>query len=161
MATGRLTHVDEQGSARMVDVSGKASTHRRAIAEAVIHMHRETLAMILDGRAPKGDVLAVARVAGVMAAKRTGDLIPLCHSLSLTQASVDFEPGEDGVLVRATVETNGPTGVEMEALTAAGVAALTLYDMCKAVDRGMTIDGLQLVLKEGGRSGRWSREGEP
>jgi cyclic pyranopterin phosphate synthase len=118
----------------MVDVSGKASTHRRAVAEAVIHMHRETLAMILDGRVPKGDALGVARVAGIMAAKKTGDLIPLCHSLSLTHASVDFEPVEDGVLVRAAVETDGPTGVEMEALTAAGVAALTLYDMCKAVD---------------------------
>ena len=161
MAGGRLTHVDKHGSARMVDVSGKASTRRRAVAEAVIHMHRETLAMILDGRVPKGDVLGVARLAGILAAKKTGDLIPLCHSLSLTYASVDFEPVEDGVLVRAAVETDGPTGVEMEALTAAGVAALTLYDMCKAVDRGMTIDGLRLLMKEGGRSGRWSREEEP
>jgi cyclic pyranopterin phosphate synthase len=153
--------VNEQGAARMVDVSGKASTHRRAVAEAVIHMHRETLAMIMEGRAAKGDVLGVARVAGILAAKKTGDLIPLCHSLSLTQASVEFEPVEDGVLVRAEVETDGPTGVEMEALTAASVAALTLYDMCKAVDRGMTIDGVRLLLKEGGRSGRWSREQEP
>lgn len=161
MAGGRLTHVDDQGAARMVDVSGKAPTHRLAVAEAVVHMKSETLAMILDGRAPKGDVLGVARLAGIMGAKRTGDLIPLCHSLSLAQASVDFEPIEGGVLVRATVETIGPTGVEMEALTSAGVAALTLYDMCKAVDRGMSIDGLRLLLKEGGRSGRWSREGEP
>jgi cyclic pyranopterin phosphate synthase len=154
-----LTHVDEQGAARMVDVADKAITHRRAVAGAFIHMRRETLAMIQDGGAAKGDVLAVARVAGIMAAKRTGDLIPLCHPLWLTEASVEFEPMADGVQIRASVETDGPTGVEMEALTAAGVAALTLYDMCKAVDRGMVIDGLQLVLKEGGKSGRWSREG--
>jgi cyclic pyranopterin phosphate synthase len=150
-----LTHVDEHGAARMVDVAGKAVTHRRAIAETVIHMRPETLAMIVEGRAPKGDVFAVARVAGIMAAKRTSDLIPLCHPLAITQASVDFEPVGDGVRVRASVETNDVTGVEMEALTAAGVAALTLYDMCKAVDRGMTVDGLGLLLKEGGESGRW------
>jgi len=160
MGEEHLTHVDEHGAARMVDVAGKAVTHRRAVAEAVIHMKRETLAMIMEGRVPKGDVLAVARVAGIMAAKRTGDLIPLCHPLSLTHAGVEFEPVADGVLIRADVETSGPTGVEMEALTAAGLAALTLYDMCKAVDRGMTIDGLRLLLKEGGKSGRWSREEE-
>jgi cyclic pyranopterin phosphate synthase len=157
----RLTHVDEHGAARMVDVAGKPITHRRAVARAMIHMSRETLAMIVEGRAPKGDVLAVARVAGIMAAKKTSDLIPLCHPLALTHVSVDFEPVLDGVLIRAAVETNGTTGVEMEALTAASVAALTLYDMCKAVDRGMTIDGLGLLLKEGGKSGRWSREEEP
>ena len=157
MARARLTHVDEHGAARMVDVSEKPATVRHALAETVIHMKRETLAMILDGRVPKGDALGVARLAGIMAAKRTGDLIPLCHPLILTDASVDFEPVEGGVLVRAAIETNGPTGVEMEALTAAGVAALTLFDMCKAVDRGMTIDGLRLLLKEGGKSGRWSR----
>jgi cyclic pyranopterin monophosphate synthase len=123
-------------------------------------MQPKTLAMILDGLVPKGDVLAVARLAGIMGAKRTADLIPLCHPLALTDASIDFEPAADGVLVRAAVETTGPTGVEMEALTAAAVAALTLYDMCKAVDRGMTIDGLRLLVKDGGRSGRWSREGE-
>ena len=160
MGEEHLTHVDEHGAARMVDVAGKAVTHRRAVAEAVIHMKRETLAMIMEGRVPKGDVLVVARVAGIMAAKRTGDLIPLCHPLSLTHAGVEFEPVADGVLIRADVETSGPTGVEMEALTAAGLAALTLYDMCKAVDRGMTIDGLRLLLKEGGKSGRWSREEE-
>jgi len=142
----------------MVDVAGKAVTHRRAVAEAVIHMRAETLAMIYEGRAPKGDVLGVARVAGITAAKKTSDLIPLCHSIALTHASVDFEPLGDGVRIRAAVETDGATGVEMEALTAASVAALTLYDMCKAVDRGMTVDGLGLLLKEGGKSGRWVRE---
>jgi cyclic pyranopterin phosphate synthase len=142
MSEDRLTHVDETGAARMVDVAGKPITHRRAVAGAVLHMHRETLAMIVEGRAPKGDVLAVARVAGIMAAKKTSELIPLCHQLAITRASVEF------------------TGVEMEALTAAGVAALTLYDMCKAVDRGMTVDRLGLLLKEGGKSGRWiSSEG--
>ena len=158
MAQGHLTHLDEHGAARMVDVAGKAVTVRRAVAQAVIHMRTETLAMIVEGRTAKGDALAVARVAGIMAAKRTSDLIPLCHPLALTHVNVDFEPAVDGVIVRATAEASGPTGVEMEALTAAGVAALTLYDMCKAVDRGMTIDGLQLLLKEGGKSGRWTRE---
>jgi cyclic pyranopterin phosphate synthase len=159
MSRSQLTHVDEHGAARMVDVAGKAVTHRRAIAEAVIHMRPETLAMIVEGRAPKGDVFAVARVAGIMAAKRTSDLIPMCHPLALTHASVDFEPVGNGVRILASVETSGQTGVEMEALTAVGVAALTLYDMCKAVDRGMTVDGLGLVLKEGGESGRWLRDG--
>ncbi len=158
MSEKRLTHVDEHGAARMVDVAGKATAHRRAIAGAVIHMRPETLAMIYEGRAPKGDVLAVARVAGIMAAKKTSDLIPLCHPLALTHASVDFEPIADGVRLRATVETDSATGVEMEALIAASVAALTLYDMCKAVDRGMTVNGLGLLLKEGGKSGRWVRE---
>ena len=160
MSEKRLTHVDEHGAARMVDVAGKVVTHRRAVAQAVIHMRPETLAMIYEGRAPKGDVLAVARVAGITAAKKTSDLIPLCHSLALTHASVDFEPVGDGVRIRATVETDGATGVEMEALTAAAVAALTLYDICKAVDRGMIVDGLGLLLKEGGRSGRWVRAEE-
>jgi cyclic pyranopterin phosphate synthase len=116
--------------------------------------------MILDGRVAKGDAMAVARVAGIMAAKRTSDLIPLCHPLALTHAAVEFEPIVDGVLIQAVVETTGTTGVEMEALTAAGVAALTLYDMCKAVDRGMSIDGLRLLEKEGGKSGTWLRERE-
>jgi cyclic pyranopterin monophosphate synthase len=160
MGDGHLSHIDEHGAARMVDVSGKAITHRRAVAEAVIHMKAETLAMILDGRVAKGDAMAVARVAGIMAAKRTSDLIPLCHPLALAHAAVDFEPLAGGLLIRAVVETSGPTGVEMEALTAAGVAALTLYDMCKAVDRGMTIDGLRLLEKEGGKSGSWVRAGE-
>lgn len=158
MAERRLTHVDDRGAARMVDVAGKPVTHRRAVAEAVIHMRPETVAMIVEGRAPKGDVLAVARVAGIMAAKKTSELIPLCHPLAITQAGIEFLPGPDGVAIEATVETNDVTGVEMEALTAAGVAALTLYDMCKAVDRGMTVDGLGLVLKEGGRSGRWNKQ---
>jgi cyclic pyranopterin phosphate synthase len=156
----RLTHVDQHGTARMVDVDGKTVTHRRAVAGAFIHMHPETLAMIAEGLAPKGDVFAVARVAGIMAAKRTSELIPLCHQLSITRASVDFEPMAGGVNILATVETNDVTGVEMEALTAAGVAALTLYDMCKAVDRGMIVDNLGLVEKNGGRSGRWTREEE-
>ncbi len=157
----RLTHVDDQGAARMVDVADKPVTHRRAVACAAIHMHPETLAMIVEGRAPKGDVLAVARVAGIMAAKKTSELIPLCHPLAITRAVVAFEPFGDGIRIEATVETNDVTGVEMEALTAASIAALTLYDMCKAVDRGMTIDGLGLIAKEGGKSGRWTRpEGE-
>jgi cyclic pyranopterin phosphate synthase len=157
----RLTHVDERGAARMVDIAGKPITHRRAVAQALIRMSPETLAMIADGQVPKGDAIAVARVAGIMAAKRTSDLIPLCHPLALTHVSVDFEPVSDGVRITAAVETNDVTGVEMEALTAASVAALTLYDMCKSVDRGMTVDNLGLVLKEGGKSGRWSREEEP
>ncbi|MDO8964526.1 MAG: cyclic pyranopterin monophosphate synthase MoaC [Coriobacteriia bacterium] len=160
MSDDRLTHVDERGNAHMVDVADKTVSHRRAVAGALVRMRPETLAMILEGRAAKGDVLAVARVAGIMAAKRTSDLIPLCHPLSLTHASVDLEPVPEGVRITAEAETDGKTGVEMEALAAAGVAALTLYDMCKAVDRGMTIDGLGLLLKEGGKSGRWTREEE-
>jgi cyclic pyranopterin phosphate synthase len=158
MSRSQLTHVDEHGAARMVDVAGKAVTHRRAIAEAVIHMRPETLAMIVEGRAPKGDVFAVARVAGIMAAKRTSDLIPMCHPLALTHASVDFEPVGNGVRILASVETSGQTGVEMEALTAVGVAALTLYDMCKAVDRGMRIEALRVVAKSGGKSGDFLQE---
>jgi|SRR5450756_1406296 cyclic pyranopterin phosphate synthase len=158
MSQDGLTHVDERGNARMVDVADKMVTHRRAIASARVRMRPATLAMIVEGRVPKGDVFAVARVAGIMAAKRTSDLIPLCHPLALTHASVDFEPLEDGVGITATVETDGKTGVEMEALAAVGVAALTLYDMCKAVDRGMTVDDLGLTRKEGGKSGVWTRE---
>jgi len=160
MTDQRLTHVDQQGAARMVDVAAKQVTHRRAVAGAVIRMKPTTLAMIVEGRAPKGDVFAVARVAGIMAAKRTSDLVPLCHPLSLTHATVELEPLDGAVRVTATVETDGKTGVEMEALTAAAVAALTLYDMCKAVDRGMTVDGLGLLEKEGGKSGMWTREEE-
>jgi cyclic pyranopterin phosphate synthase len=156
----RLTHVDERGAARMVDVADKQVTHRRAVAGAVIRMKPATLAMIVEGRTPKGDVFAVARVAGIMAAKRTSDLVPLCHPLSLTHASVELEPVGNGVRITATVETDGKTGVEMEALTAAAVAALTLYDMCKAVDRGMTVEALGLFEKEGGKSGMWTREEE-
>ena len=160
MTEQRLSHVDEHGAARMVDVAAKQVTHRRAIAGAVVRMKPTTLAMIVEGRAPKGDVFAVARVAGIMAAKRTSDLVPLCHPLSLTHATVELEPLDGAVRVTATVETDGKTGVEMEALTAAAVAALTLYDMCKAVDRGMTVDGLGLLEKEGGKSGTWTREEE-
>lgn len=142
----------------MVDVAAKPVTHRRAVATSTIRMLPGTLAMILEGRAPKGDVLAVSRVAGIMAAKRTSDLVPLCHPLPLTHATVDFEPLEDGVRITAVAETDGKTGVEMEAITAAGVAAITLYDMCKAVDRGMEITGLMLLSKEGGKSGTWTRK---
>jgi len=156
----RLTHTNERGEALMVDVADKQVTHRRAVAGATIHMLPSTLALIVEGRAPKGDVFAVARIAGIMAAKGTSDLIPLCHPLSLTHASVDLEPMTDEVRVTATVETDGKTGVEMEALTAAAVAALTIYDMCKAVDRGMTVDALGLLVKEGGKSGSWTREEE-
>ncbi|MCE5192147.1 MAG: cyclic pyranopterin monophosphate synthase MoaC [Actinomycetia bacterium] len=154
----RLTHVDERGAARMVDVAGKAVTHRRAVASAEVRMLPATLAMIVEGRAPKGDVFAVARVAGIMAAKRTADLVPMCHPLSLTHVSVDLEPGEAAVLITAVAETDGKTGVEMEALTAASVSALTIYDMCKAVDRGMVIVSVKLLEKQGGKSGHYLRE---
>jgi len=156
-----LTHLDASGHAHMVDVGGKPSTVRVAVAEAFISMAPETLVLIVEGRAPKGDVLATARIAGIMAAKRTSDLIPLCHPLALTRAAVDLEPEREpsaGVRVTATVQTEGQTGVEMEALTAASVAALTLYDMCKAVDRGMTVERVRLLRKEGGRSGLWTAE---
>ena len=158
-----LTHLDETGAARMVDVGGKEKTRRRAVAEAHVRMLPETVAMIVEGSAPKGDVLATARVAGITAAKRTSELIPLCHPIALTHAAVDLETdtGESpGVRIRATCETLDRTGVEMEALTAASVAALTLYDMCKSVDRGMTIERIGLVSKEGGASGSWTREEE-
>jgi len=157
MSDDKLSHVDERGAARMVDVAGKEVTHRRAVATAFVRMQPETLAMIVEGRTPKGDVVAVARVAGITAAKKTSDLIPLCHPLPLTHASVDFEPEADGMRVTAVAETDGKTGVEMEALTAAGIAALTLYDMCKAVDRGMVVTDVKLLSKEGGRSGTWAR----
>jgi len=156
-----LTHLDAQGHAHMVDVGGKDVTHRRAVAEAFVQMHRETEAMIASGAAPKGDVFAAARLAGIMAAKRTSDLIPLCHPLGLTRVSVELKASDDeraGVAITATAETDGKTGVEMEALTAAAVAALTIYDMCKAVDRGMTITDVRLLSKEGGKSGTWTRE---
>jgi cyclic pyranopterin monophosphate synthase len=159
----RLTHLDEQGRAHMVDVAGKAVTHRRGVAESFVAMLPETLEMIASGSAPKGDVFATARIAGIMAAKRTSELIPLCHPLALTHVSVELTAEHEpvtGVRIEATVETDGQTGVEMEALTAASVAALTIYDMCKAVDRGMQIDRTRLLLKEGGKSGTWTREGD-
>jgi cyclic pyranopterin phosphate synthase len=153
--SGRLSHLNDRGEARMVDVSEKAVTSRTAIAEGFVAMNPETLDMILDGRAPKGDVLATARIAGIMGAKRTSELIPLCHPLPLTQVTLDFTPSREpaGLRVEATAKVEGKTGVEMEALTAVTVACLTLYDMCKAVDRGMSFSGIRLVEKTGGRSG--------
>jgi len=158
-----LSHIDSQGNARMVDVSDKATTAREAVAAAEIHMRPETLALIQSGGMPKGDVLAVARTAGIMAAKRTPDLIPLCHPLAITGVTVDLEPDEARsiVAIRATVRCTGVTGVEMEALTAVSVAALTVYDMCKAVDRGMHIQNVRLMRKSGGRSGDIVLEREP
>ena len=153
MTPKALSHVDERGAARLVDVAAKPVTHRRAVATARVRMRIETLAMIVEGRAPKGDVFAVARVAGIMGAKRTSDLLPLCHPLPLTHASVDLEPVADGILVTAVAETDGKTGVEMEAIMAATAAAVTLYDMCKAVVRGMVITDVMMLTKEGGKSG--------
>jgi cyclic pyranopterin monophosphate synthase len=152
-----LTHFDAKGDAHMVDVSEKAVTSRIAVAESHIKMKRETFDIITQGRAKKGDVLGVARLAGIMAAKRTSDLIPLCHPLPITKVSVELEPDETlpGLRITATVKTTGQTGVEMEALTAASVAALTVYDMSKAVDKAMEIGGLRVVLKDGGKSGRY------
>jgi len=156
----RLSHLDEQGNARMVDVSGKDVTSRQATARGRVLMRPETLAMIVEGRAPKGDVLATARIAGIMAAKRTHELIPLCHPLPVSGVSVDLAPSEDGaaIEIEATVRVSGQTGVEMEALTAVSVAALTVYDMCKAVERSMQIEGIRLVAKSGGKSGAYSAE---
>jgi cyclic pyranopterin phosphate synthase len=152
-----LTHFDDKGRAHMVDVGGKGETRRRAVAAAQVVMTAETLALVRAGTAKKGDVLGVARLAGIMAAKRTSDLIPLCHPLALTHVSVDLTPDDalPGVRIAATVETTGRTGVEMEALTAASVAALTVYDMLKAVQKDMAIEGLRLILKDGGKSGRY------
>lgn len=150
-----LTHFDAQGQAHMVDVGAKPATHRVAVAGGRIEMQPETLALIATGTAKKGDVLGVARLAGIMAAKKTSDLIPLCHPLSLTRVAVDFEllPERNSVHCISTVETMGPTGVEMEALMAVQVALLTIYDMCKAVDRGMTIHSVRVLEKRGGKSG--------
>lgn len=150
-----LTHFDDQGRAQMVDVSGKPVTDRIAVARGRVVMLPETLALIASGSAKKGDVLGVARLAGIMAAKKTADLIPLCHPLPITKVALDLvtDDGLPGVLIEATVRTSGQTGVEMEALTAVSVAALTVYDMVKAVDRGMRIEGITLILKDGGKSG--------
>lgn len=150
-----LTHFDAKGAAHMVDVSDKPATHRRAVARGSVAMAPETLALVAAGTAAKGDVLGVARLAGIMAAKRTADLIPLCHPLALSKVAVDLVPADGCVEIEATVATAGPTGVEMEALTAVSVAALTVYDMLKAVDRGMVIGEIRLALKEGGKSGRY------
>jgi len=151
----RLSHLNERGEARMVDVSEKAVTSRTAVAEGFVAMAPETLDMILEGNAPKGDVLATARLAGIMGAKKTSELIPLCHPLPLAQVVLDFTPSREpsGLRVEATAKVDGKTGVEMEALTAVTVACLTLYDMCKAVDRAMSFSGIRLVEKTGGRSG--------
>jgi cyclic pyranopterin phosphate synthase len=154
-----LTHFDAAGNAAMVDVSGKAVTDRQATARARVVMRPETLRTIVESRVSKGDVLGVARLAGIMAAKRTADLIPLCHPLPLTAVSVDLAPeGEEAVAIVATVRTTGRTGVEMEALTAAAIAALTVYDMCKAIDRGMRIEALRVVAKSGGKSGDFRQD---
>lgn len=150
-----LTHLDATGAARMVDVSAKADTVREAVAEGRIVMSTEALAAIRDGTTKKGDVLAVARVAGIMAAKKTSDLIPLCHPLALSSVTVDFAIENTAIRATATARMTGPTGVEMEALTAASVALLTLYDMAKALDRAMTIGGIRLLSKTGGKSGDW------
>jgi cyclic pyranopterin phosphate synthase len=154
----RLSHVDEKGRARMVDVGDKAVTRREAIARCEVRMQPATLTMIQKGKIAKGEVLAVARVAGIMAAKRTSEIIPMCHPLAIEVASIELRPKKRGVLeIEATVRVSGKTGVEMEALTAVTAAALTVYDMCKAVDRGMVIGEVCLVEKSGGRSGRWRR----
>jgi cyclic pyranopterin phosphate synthase len=152
---GKLSHLDESGRPRMVDISAKADTARQAVAAASVRMKPETLALIQAGRVAKGDVLSVAQIAGVMAAKKTHELIPLCHPLLLTDIDVQLQPDEahSALHITATVRTTGKTGVEMEALTAVTVAALTVYDMCKAVDRGMRIEGVRLRRKSGGKSG--------
>lgn len=156
--TSKPTHLDDSGAAHMVDVGAKLATGRRAVAAGRIAMSAEALAAIRAGNAPKGDVLSAARIAGIMAAKRTADLIPLCHPLALTSVTVDFDWQADGIAVRATAATTGPTGVEMEALTAASVALLTLYDMAKALDRAMVLGDIRLLEKSGGRSGDWRAE---
>jgi cyclic pyranopterin phosphate synthase len=154
----RLTHLDRKGAARMVDVSAKSVTLRRAAATAVVRVGSKTLALMHDGKLPKGDAFSVARLAAISAAKKTADLIPLCHPLPLSAVSVDIKAQRpDRVMIRVEVTVRARTGVEMEALTAASVAALTIYDMCKAVDRGAVIGPIQLEAKSGGRSGRWRR----
>lgn len=157
-----LSHVNQAGEAAMVDVSGKAITTRIAVAEGYVRMRAETLALIQEGGHAKGDVLAVARIAGIQGAKRCPELIPLCHTLLLSKVQVDFEIQLDNSAIRieAFCKLDGKTGVEMEALTAVSVAALTLFDMCKAVDPGMTIDGIRVLTKEGGKTGPWQRSDE-
>ncbi len=156
----QLTHLDERGNATMVDVGDKTITTRTAMAQGEIRMRPTTLQAIRDGNLPKGDVLAAARIAGIMAAKRTPDLIPLCHTLLLTKVALEFaiDEAQSRVLITASVRCNGQTGVEMEALTAVSVAALTIYDMAKALEKGMTIGNIQLLEKQGGKSGEWQRE---
>jgi cyclic pyranopterin phosphate synthase len=158
----KLTHLDEAGKAKMVDVSAKDTTTRTAMAEAIVRMKPDTLALVLDNTAPKGDVLAVARIAGIMAAKKTSEIIPLCHPLPISGVTVACEPDEEGSLIRilASVKVTGQTGVEMEAMTAASVAALTIYDMLKAAERGITIEAVRLLQKDGGKSGAYRAEPE-
>jgi cyclic pyranopterin phosphate synthase len=160
---GELTHLDERGRARMVNVGEKPVTHRVCVARCEVRMAPETLAKIADGTIPKGDVLATARLAGIQAAKRTDEWIPLAHPLPLDSLVVDLEPDPAGsrVLVEARAEAHWRTGVEMEALVAASAAGLTVYDMCKAIDRGMSVEALRLVFKSGGKSGSWARPDEP
>ncbi len=153
-----LTHLDEHGAARMVDVGGKAATHRVAIARGRIRMNAAARAAIAEGTVPKGDVLATARVAGIMAAKRTGDLIPLCHPLGVEAVAVDFVLEPDGITATATASLTGRTGVEMEAMTAVSIALLTIYDMAKAIDKAMVIDTVRLIEKRGGKSGDFLAE---
>lgn len=157
MSEKRPTHLDESGAARMVDVTEKAETTRIAVAEGILRMDPETLAALVEGRTPKGEAMAVARIAGIQAGKRTDQLIPLCHALPGASVTVELEPdpGVPGVRARAEARYHGKTGVEMEALTAVSVALLTLYDMCKALDRGMVVEQVRLLRKEGGRSGTW------
>jgi cyclic pyranopterin monophosphate synthase len=152
-----LSHFDDKGQAHMVDVSDKAVTDRVAVAVGAVRMSLETLTLITEGKAKKGDVLAVARLAGIMAAKKTADLIPLCHPLPVTKVALELvaDPALPGVRIEATVKTSGQTGVEMEALTAVSVAALTVYDMVKAVEKSMVIEGVRMILKDGGKSGRY------
>ncbi len=159
----RFTHFDAEGQAHMVDVGDKAITARRAIASGNIRMQPKTLAMILEGRHKKGDVLGIARIAGIMAAKRTSDLVPLCHPLPLTKVSIEFDSDRtlNSIHCSATAETHGQTGVEMEALCAVQIALLTVYDMCKSVDRGMVIENIRLEEKSGGKSGHWRRADLP
>jgi cyclic pyranopterin phosphate synthase len=153
----KLSHINEKGDAQMVDVSDKASTNREAKARAIVSMKAETLELIVSGSHKKGDVIAVAKIAGIQAAKKCSELIPLCHPLMLSKVSVDINPNkeESCIEIQATAKLKGTTGVEMEALTAASIAALTIYDMCKAVDRFMSIDNVQLLEKKGGKSGHW------
>jgi cyclic pyranopterin phosphate synthase len=155
----RFSHIDKQGKVRMVDTSAKGITARRAVASARVLMSRETLAAVAEHRTPKGDPLEVARVAGIMAAKRTAELIPLCHPLPLTHIDVEVRLEDDGIHLEAEVSTNAQTGVEMEALTAVAVAALTVYDMCKALEKGITITDVRLERKTGGKSGAYQRKG--
>jgi cyclic pyranopterin monophosphate synthase len=156
----QLSHLDEHGRARMVDVSDKEVTSRIAVARGTVHMRAETLALILEDKIEKGDVFAVARVAGIMAAKKTSELVPMCHPLAITSVEIDLTPGENPprVDIEASVRVSGKTGVEMEALTAVSVAGLTIYDMCKAVDREMTISEIRLAKKSGGKSGTFIRK---